>query len=164
METLRFAKVRDVKSPERGTAKSAGIDFFVPNDFFTTQVEAGEDLLIPSGIKVDIPEGYMLLGADKSGVSTSKQAVVDAGRNPKKGAFVSPTIIGAKIIDEDFQGELHIHIINVGKFPIMVRPGMKISQFILVPVDYCALQEVPADELFGEVSERGAGCFGSTNK
>lgn len=164
METLRFAKVRDVKSPERGTAKSAGIDFFVPNDFFATQVEAGEDLLIPSGIRVDIPEGYMLLGADKSGVSTSKQAVVDAGRNPKKGAFISPTIIGAKIIDEDFQGELHIHIINVGKFPIMVRPGMKISQFILVPVDYCALQEVPVDELFAETTERGAGCFGSTNK
>lgn len=164
METLRFAKVRDVKSPERGTAKSAGIDFFVPNDFFTTQVEAGEDLLIPSGIRVGIPEGYMLLGADKSGVSTSKQAVVDAGRNPKKGAFVSPTIIGAKIIDEDFQGELHIHIINVGKFPIMVRPGMKISQFILVPVDYCALEEVPDDQLFAEATERGSGCFGSTNK
>lgn len=164
METLRFAKVRDVKSPERGTAKSAGIDFFVPNDFFATQVEAGEDLLIPSGIKVDIPEGYMLLGADKSGVSTSKQAVVDAGRHPKKGAFISPTIIGAKIIDEDFQGELHIHIINVGKFPIMVRPGMKISQFILVPVDYCALQEVPVDKLFAETTERGSGCFGSTNK
>lgn len=164
METLRFAKVRDVKSPERGTARSAGIDFFVPNSFPTTLVQPGDDLLIPSGIRVDIPEGYMLLGADKSGVSTSKQAIVDVGRNPKKGAFTSPTIIGAKIIDEDFQGELHIHIINVGKFPIMVRPGMKISQFILVPVDYCALQEVPVDELFAEATERGAGCFGSTNK
>lgn len=164
METLKFSKVRDVKSPERGTARSAGIDFFVPNNFFTTQLEPHEDLLIPTGIRVSIPEGFMLLGADKSGVSTSKQAIVDAGRSPKNSAFASPTIIGAKIIDEDFQGELHIHIINLGAFPITVKPGMKISQFILVPVDYCALEEVPDDQLFSEESERGSGCFGSTNR
>ena len=163
MEILEFSKVRDVKSPVRGTARSAGIDFFVPNDFFPTQLEPHEDLLIPSGIRVHIPEGYMLLGADKSGVSTSKQAVVDTGRKPKDGAFISPTIIGAKIIDEDFQGELHIHIINLGKFPVHIKPGMKISQFILVPVDYCELYEVPDDTLFPEESERGTGCFGSTN-
>ena len=165
METLKFSKVRDVKSPERGTAKSAGIDFFVPNSFFPTQLEPHEDLLIPTGIRTSIPKGFMLLGADKSGVSTSKQAaMVDTGRKPKDGAFMSPTIIGAKIIDEDFQGELHIHIINLGSFPIHIKPGMKISQFILVPVDYCALEEVPDDQLFTEASERGSGCFGSTNK
>lgn len=164
METLKFSKVRDVKSPERGTAKSAGIDFFVPNSFFPTQLQPHEDLLIPSGIRVHIPEGFMLLGADKSGVSTSKQAVVDTGRKPKDGAFMSPTVIGAKIIDEDFQGELHIHIINLGKFPIHIKPGMKISQFILVPVDYCVLEETPDDQLFIEASERGSGCFGSTNE
>ena len=163
MEILKFSKVRDVKSPERGTTRSAGIDFFVPNSFFPTQLEPHEDLLIPTGIRVNIPEGFMLLGADKSGVSTSKQAVVDAGRKPKDGAFISPTIIGAKIIDEDFQGEMHIHIINLGNFPIQVKPGQKIAQFILVPIDYCELQEVPEDQLYGEVSERGDGCFGSTN-
>lgn len=163
METLKFSKVRDVKSPERGTAKSAGIDFFVPNSFFPTQLEPHEDLLIPTGIRASIPEGFMLLGADKSGVSTSKQAAVDAGRNPAKISFISPTIIGAKIIDEDFQGELHIHIINLGKFPIYIKPGMKIAQFILVPVDYCELMEVPDDQLFTETSARGSGCFGSTN-
>ena len=163
MEILKFSKVRDVKSPERGTTRSAGIDFFVPNSFFPTQLEPHEDLLIPTGIRVNIPEGFMLLGADKSGVSTSKQAVVNAGRKPKDGAFISPTIIGAKIIDEDFQGEMHIHIINLGNFPIQVKPGQKIAQFILVPVDYCELQEVPEDQLYEEVSERGGGCFGSTN-
>lgn len=164
MEILEFSKVRDVKSPERGTARSAGIDFFVPNDFFPTELRPHEDLLIPTGIRVNIPEGFMLLGADKSGVSTSIQAVIDAGRKPKKDAFDSPTVIGAKIIDEDFQGELHIHIINLGNHPIMIRRGMKIAQFILVPVDYCELIEVPDDTLFPEVSERGSGCFGSTNK
>ena len=36
---MRFLKIRDVKSPERGTEKSAGIDFFIPNDFnYTTNI------------------------------------------------------------------------------------------------------------------------------
>lgn len=163
METLRFAKVRDVKSPERGTPKSAGIDFFVPYDFFPQIIEPGQDILIPSGIKVSIPEGFMLIGEEKSGVSTSKRAVMMAGRVPKEDAFRSATVVGAKIIDEDFQGEMHIHIINCGRALIRIEPGMKIAQFILVPVSYCALQEVAANDLYSETTQRGEGGFGSTN-
>lgn len=162
---LKFSKVRDVKSPVRGTPKSAGIDFFIPNDFEPTFVYAGYDCLIPSGIVASIPEGYMLMGADKSGVSTSRQACINANRTPKPDAYECPTIIGAKIVDEDYQGEIHIHIINSGLHPIRINPGQKISQFILVPVNYCALEEVePVDDLFDSVSERGAGALGSTDK
>ena len=160
---LRFAKVRDVKSPEYGTSKSAGIDFFVPNDFKPTVVLKHSDLLIPSGIRTDIPEGFMLLGADKSGVVTSRYAYNRTDRQPKPAAFPSPVIIGAKVIDEDYQGELHIHIINVGTESIIIKPGMKIAQFILVPVEYAELEEVPESELFMEITERGSGGFGSTN-
>ena len=48
---MKVAKVRDVKTPERGTDKSAGIDFFVPNDFIETVLPPQRDMLIPSGIK-----------------------------------------------------------------------------------------------------------------
>lgn len=160
---LRFAKVRDVKSPEYGTKGSAGIDFFVPNDFETTVIGTQSDLLIPSGIRTDIPEGFMLLGADKSGVVTSRYAYNRTDRQPKPGAFRSPIIIGAKVIDEDYQGEIHIHLINVGDEPVLIKPGMKIAQFILVPVAYAELEEMPNGELFTEATERGAGGFGSTN-
>ena len=54
---MKFCKVRDVKSPVRGTGKAAGIDFFVPN-FGGNKcfiVHPGTDLLIPSGIKMEIP-------------------------------------------------------------------------------------------------------------
>lgn len=159
---MKFSKIKDVKSPQRGTDKAAGIDFFVPNDFKETVVKPGADLLIPSGIKMEIPEGYMLMGADKSGVVSSKSACEYIGRQPKKDAFDSIVILGAKIVDEDYQGEIHIHIVNVGSNPVTIKPGMKIAQFILVPVSYESLEEVSIDKLFSRESERGSGALGST--
>lgn len=160
---MKFCKVRDVKSPERGTPGSAGIDFFVPNDFAPASVRPQHDLLIPSGIKMNIPHGFMLLGVDKSGIATSVSACLRAGRTPKAGSFNSSVIIGAKLIDEDYQGEIHIHIINVGQELIHIRPGMKIAQFVLVPVNYESLEETTEFLLFNEVTERGKGGFGSTD-
>ena len=166
---MKFCKVRNVKSPVRGTSKSAGIDFFIPNNFGNNKygpqgirVEPGYDVLIPSGIKMEIPDGYMLMAADKSGVVTSRAACICAGRTPKQDAFRSPVIIGAKIVDEDYQGEIHIHLINTGNEPIFLKPGMKIAQFILVPVSYEGLEEVSETELFSRSSERGDGALGST--
>lgn len=161
---MKFAKVRNVKSPERGTGKAAGIDFFVP-DFGNGKgfiVHPGFDVLIPSGIKMNIPEGYMLMAADKSGVVTSKWACIGANRTPKADAFESIVILGAKIVDEDYQGEIHIHLVNVGRAKVHIKPGMKIAQFILVPVSYEGLEEVPEAKLFSQTSERGEGALGST--
>ena len=160
---MKYAKVRDVKSPVRGTGKAAGIDFFVPNlGSKGLVINPGTDLLIPSGIKMEIPEGYMLMAADKSGIVTSKWACLGAGRVPKTDAFESIIIIGAKIVDEDYQGEIHIHVINVGKAKVHIKSGMKIAQFILVPVSYESLEEVPESQLFKRLSERGSGALGST--
>lgn len=161
---MKYSKVRKVKSPVRGTSKSAGIDFFIPSDFQKTVLLPSTDILIPSGIKAKIPEGYMLFAADKSGVATSKQAMINAKKQPKKDSFRSSLIIGAKVIDEDYQGEIHLHIINVGNKPVIIRPDMKIAQLILIPVCYDDLQEVPEEELFDTKSERGDGSFNSTGR
>lgn len=152
---MKFAKVRDVKSPVRGTAKSAGIDFFVPNDCQVIRLFPQCDVLIPSGIKASIPENLMLMAAEKSGVVTSAEAVVRAGREVKPGAYNSVVVLGAKIVDEDYQGEIHIHLVNVGREIVTIKPGTKIAQFILVPVRYDELEEVPENELFTETTERG---------
>lgn len=161
---MKIAKVRDVKTPVRGTEKSAGIDFFVPNDFNTVVLRPGRDLLIPSGIKAAVPKGFMLMAAEKSGVVTSKKAAIIAGRTPKPAAYNSIVILGAKIVDEDYQGEIHIHLINVGDAPVVIKPGTKISQFILVPVSYDDVEVVPEEQLFSEITKRGDGGFGSTDK
>ena len=161
MTALRFSKVRDVKSPTRGTEKSAGLDFYVPNDFLPAVIYPGDDVLIPSGIKADIPEGYAFVGVDKSGIATSSDA--------KRKANIASTdlhkpclIVGAKLVDEDYQGEMHIHIINVGKTSFRVEPGMKIAQFVLVPVLYAEPIEVLENELFTSSTGRGEGGFSST--
>lgn len=160
---MKISLVRKVKAPERGTSKSAGLDFFIPNDFKNTAVWPGQDILIPSGVKACIPENYMLRAANKSGVVSSKSAVTACGRTPKPEAFDSVVILGAEIVDEDYQGEIHIHLINVGNKVIVLKPGMKIAQFILVPVLYEDVEIVPENELFSSVSERGEGALGSTD-
>lgn len=164
MSDFKYLKVRDVKSPERGSALSAGIDFFIPNDFPSTLVKPTDDCLIPSGIVIKIPHGYMLMGADKSGIATSDDAKLKCGIELKAGVPESSLIIGAKIIDEDYPGELHIHIINVGHNDVVLRPGMKIAQFILVPVSYKCPVEVSSYEELNIIKTDRTGGFSSSNK
>ena len=163
---VKFVKVRDVKTPERGTSVAAGTDFFVPYDFNDGQpylLEPQHDILIKSGIRASLPAGTMWMGADKSGVATSKSAMSKAGNTPKSSNPDSSLKVGAKIIDEDYQGEIGLHIINIGNAPTWIEPGQKIVQFILVPVIYPELIECNnVEDVFTTETERGEGGFGST--
>lgn len=162
--SFRFFKVRDVKSPERGTQYSAGIDFFVPNDFETTILWPGDDVLIPSGIKVGLPPGTMLMAADKSGIASSKRAKSIVGMKAKDDLPESTIIIGAKIIDEDYPGEVHIHLINAGQNNVIIGPGQKVAQFIIVPILYSMPEEVKSQEELRIPQTERTGGFSSTNK
>ena len=144
---MKFCKVRDVKTPVRGTPLSAGIDFFIPNDFpGDVYLIPGSAVNIPSGIKVKVPHGYALVFKNKSGVAVKKELQV-----------------GACGVDEDYQGEIHLHVRNIGLNLQTLKPGEKIVQAILVPVSYEDLEEVvDATELYDKVTERGEGGFGST--
>ena len=144
---MKILKVRDVKTPVRGTDKSAGIDFFVPNDFPGNHfLVPGQDVKIKSGIYAKVPKGYALIVMNKSG-----QAV-------RKGLQV-----GACVIDEDYQGEIEIHVRNIGLDLCEIEPGEKLVQMLLVPVSYQGIQIVnDVDKLFPKPSERNKGGFGST--
>ena len=156
--TVKFFKTRDVKDPTRGTDKSAGIDFYIPEDYVPKTssyshdmgkmlIKPGEDILIPSGIKAKIPSGFALIAFNKSGITT------------KQGLSV-----GACVVDEDYQGEIHIHLINHSNKSILApSPGMKVIQFILVPTIYANIEFSDSElELFEEKTQRGEGGFGST--
>lgn len=142
---LKFIKVKNVKSPTRGTEQSAGIDFFVPDDFETVVLLPGESCFIPSGIKVSLPSGHVLIAFNKSGVAV------------KKGLHV-----GACVVDEDYQGELHLNLTNAGNQPQIIEKGDKITQFVLLPVNYAVPVEVEPKDLYPKKSKRGEGGFGST--
>jgi len=140
---MKVQKLRDVKTPNRGTTVSAGIDFYVPEDFETTTLAPGESVLIPSGIKVQVPRGYALIAFNKSGVSV------------KQGLSV-----GACVVDEDYEGEVHLHMINTSNKEQVIATGQKLVQFVLIPVSYFDVEEV--DEIQSRNTERGSGGFGST--
>ena len=143
MYKMKVQKLRDVKTPNRGTTVSAGIDFYVPEDFETTTLAPGESVLIPSGIKVQVPRGYALIAFNKSGVSV------------KQGLSV-----GACVVDEDYEGEVHLHMINTSNKEQVIATGQKLVQFVLIPVSYFDVEEV--DEIQSRNTERGSGGFGST--
>jgi len=144
---MKIVKTRNVKTPPRGTERSAGIDFFAPNDMEPITLYPGDACNIPSGIHAKIPEGYALIAMEKSGVFL------------KKGLEV-----GAKVVDEDYQGEIHLSLVNGSKIESVIEPGEKIVQMLLVPVSYSLPEVVSSlEDLYGgKITERGAGGFGST--
>ena len=145
---MKVSKVRKVHTPQRANENDAGIDFFVPDDFNDGKIQylnPGESVLIPSGIHVNVRDNHALIAFNKSGVAVKKTLLA-----------------GAAVVDEGYQGELHIHIINASQGPQEIVAGEKIMQFILVPMFYDSVEEVPDEELFLEQSTRGDGGFGST--
>jgi dUTPase len=95
-QTLRFCKIRDVESPSRAHQYDAGIDFYVPADYRADGIEPGHAKKIPSGIKADVAVGMALVAFNKSGVAT------------KHGLQV-----GACVVDSGYEGEIHLHVMNV---------------------------------------------------
>jgi len=141
---VKIAKIKDVKTPARGTPESAGIDFFVPEGIIA-KLSPGQSCLIPSGIRANVPAGHALIAFNKSGVAVKKNLHA-----------------GACVVDEDYQGEIHINLTNVGDEPVEISGGEKIIQFVLLPVFYDIIEEVELENLYEEVTSRGEGGFGST--
>lgn len=178
---IDYAKTRNVKSPSRGRSRSAGIDFFIPemNDKYLFDVAVinkkqleldmlyidnhkhviimspGAHVLLPSGIKMNLEVDNGLL-IDESGVAF-------IAMNRSSVASQHQLVAGATVADEDYQGELHISLINNSNRLIKLQPGQKVLQFIMTPVLLYDLNERPSENLFAKVSERGANGFGHTD-
>jgi deoxyuridine 5'-triphosphate nucleotidohydrolase len=167
---LKFCKVRNVRTPERGTSRSSGVDLYIPyysEEMKQTVKQANngisnvllnEDcivinpfchILIPMGIKVFIPEGYDLVMHNKSRL-----------------ASVQGLIYGAHVIDADYEGEVFASIINTNQYSREVSWGQKLIQCILREVNLETWQECSEEEMKvnynGRKSERGEGALGST--
>jgi len=168
---LSYSKVLDVKSPARANPGDAGIDFYVPEynqDFFDQLTEknknnkvvieindfaqesniivgAQSSVLIPSGIKLNVPEGWALVAFAKSGVAVKKNLIP-----------------GACVVDHGYQGQLHISLINTSNLLQKISFGEKIIQFLMLPIGGHLPLEVNEGDLFDISSSRGEGGFGST--
>lgn len=137
---------RDVALPSYETPGAAGADVranFVDRQGVT--VAPGARVLIPTGLKMEIPQGFEVQVRPRSGLAL-KHGITLAN---------SPGTI-----DSDYRGELGVILLNTGDAPFEVAHGERVAQLVVAPV-------VQADFTLGEgLSEtaRGAGGFGSTGR
>lgn len=142
--------------PKRGTKNSSGIDVFVPKGFADyhydileghddeIELNPKEDILIPLNIRIKIPNGYDAEVKNKSGIATKLKLIK-----------------GAELIDNDYRGNLMIHLFNNGENTVVIKEGMKIAQIVIRPV---LINEWKRVDSIDTNTERGEGGFGSTGK
>jgi dUTP pyrophosphatase len=141
--TVRFQRLSPAAvMPTYATAGSAGMDLSacIPANL---TIAPGAIVVVPTGWALAIPAGFEGQVRPRSGLST------------KFGVTV-PNAPGT--IDSDYRGELKVALINLGKEPFEVTPGMRIAQMVIAPVVQAKLREVESLE----TTQRGSGGFGST--
>lgn len=141
--------------------REAGADASVPLPSYETPGAAGADLranlpggeavvlapgaraLIPTGLRIEIPEGYEVQVRPRSGLAL-------------KHGITLPNSPGT--IDSDYRGPLGVILMNAGDTPFSVEHGARIAQMVVAPVSRAAFEMADA---LGDTA-RGAGGFGST--
>ena len=128
--------------PAYETQGSAGMDLPAAVDEPLT-LAPGTRALVPTGLILEIPEGYEAQIRPRSGL---------AFRNGITCLNTPGTI------DSDYRGEVSVLLINLGEEAFLITRGMRIAQMVIAPVVQADLELRP---LAGK-TERGAGGFGST--
>ncbi len=128
--------------PTYGSADAAGADLYACIDTEKT-IAPGETLLVPTGIAMAIPTGYVGLVFARSGLACKR----DLAPANKVG-----------VIDSDYRGEIMVALHNHGKQDRTIEPAERIAQIAILPVTQ------PTFELAESLDEtqRGQGGFGST--
>lgn len=104
--------------PLYASEQAAGADLRAANRDPIT-VEPGSSVLIPTGVRVEIPSGFEIQVRPRSGLALKQQITV----------LNSPGTI-----DADYRGEIGVILINHGNQPFVVTRGMRIAQLVLAPV------------------------------
>ena len=106
-------------------------------------IEPGERQAVPTGLVLEIPDGFEGQVRPRSGLAI-RQGL---------------TVVNAPgTIDSDYRGELKVLLVNLGSGSVSIARGDRIAQLVLAPVTRAAFVET--EEL--TASDRGAGGFGST--
>jgi len=131
----------DLPLPAYAHPGDAGADLCAREDVV---LEPGERKLVPTGIAMVLPEGYVGLVHPRSGLAhRSGLSIVNAPGT----------------IDAGYRGEVAVCLVNLDReTPIKLRRGDRIAQLVIQRVETAAFVEV--DEL--PDSARGAGGHGST--
>lgn len=130
--------------PAYETAGAAGADLRANlADRGSFDLAPGARVLVPTGLRLAIPQGYEVQLRPRSGLAL-------------KYGITLPNSPGT--IDSDYRGPLGIIVQNGGAEPFQITHGMRIAQMVVAPVVQAAFALV--DSL--DDTARGAGGFGST--
>jgi dUTP pyrophosphatase len=130
--------------PLYSTAKSAGMDLRANLDEAVV-LKVMERKLIPTGLYIQLPDGYEAQIRPRSGLAINKGVTV----------LNSPGTI-----DADYRGEIKIILINLSNEDFVINHGERIAQMII-----SAYKQVEWEEVHQlEESDRGEGGFGHTGK
>ncbi len=130
--------------PEYKTKLSAGMDIRANLDE-TVVLQPLERKLVPTGLFIELPEGYEAQMRPRSGLAL----------NEGLGLLNRPGTI-----DADYRGEIGIIVVNLSNNVVSIKDGDRIAQMVINKVEQAELVEVK--ELTD--TERGAGGFGHTGK
>ena len=140
---LRFKRLSPhARIPAYQTPLSAGMDLTASLDD-PLVLEPGDIALVPCGFAMAIPAGFEAQVRPRSGLAV-------------KFGISMPNTPGT--IDADYRGEVKVPLVNLGRSPFTVEPGMRIAQMVIARVARAEVVEV--DEL--DATDRGQGGFGST--
>ncbi|MDK7722023.1 dUTP diphosphatase [Peptoniphilus lacrimalis] len=128
--------------PQYQTQGSSGMDLRANLDKKII-LKSLERTLVPTGIYIELPQGYEAQIRARSGLAL------------KKGLSL-PNGIGT--IDSDYRGELKIIFVNLGKEDIEINDGDRIAQMVIMKIERPEIEEV---EILGD-TERSKGGFGHT--
>lgn len=139
--TLKIKKLYpDAIVPSYAHPGDAGMDIF---SYETVTIKPGERKKIATGVAIELPEGYVSLVWDKSGLASNHGLTNLAG-----------------VIDAGYRGEYFITLLNIGAEAYTIEKGHKIAQILIQKVEH---PEIKVVEKLSE-SARGVGGHGSTGK
>jgi len=130
--------------PQYATSLSAGVDLRANLDEPVTMLPL-ERKLIPTGLFIELPEGYEAQIRPRSGLAIKKGITV----------LNSPGTI-----DADYRGEICVILINLSNEPFVIEDGERVCQMIIAAHEQA--EWIEAEEL--SETDRGAGGFGHTGK
>lgn len=131
-----------VDLPAYKTAGAAGLDLCAAIEQ-SLVLQPGARRLVPTGLILEIPEGYEGQVRPRSGLAL------------RHGISM---VNSPGTIDSDYRGELGVLLINLGEEPFLIEPGARIAQLVICPVARATLVEVTESTS----TERGSGGYGST--
>ena len=140
VKLVRKGRAKDFPLPTYSTEFSAGIDLRAAED---AVLLPGERAGIPTGLFIELPDGYEAQVRPRSGLAI------------KNGITV---INSPGTIDSDYRGEIRVLLVNLGSEAFSISPGDRIAQMVVAPVTRISWTE---EESLG-ASGRGDGGFGST--